>query len=106
MENGVWNFSLKRKDPVAEAMIREGVSHPNDEIRQTAVSFVDKLPKEEARSILKLALADESTDVRRYAKLNVQDLCDEKDRPWLEKVLAEEPDEYNRKLLAEKVGEL
>lgn len=98
--------SLKRKDPVAESLIREGVSHPNEEIRQTALYFVDKLPKEEARSILKLAMADESSDVRRNAILNVRHVCDKEDIPWLEKVLAQEPTESNRELLAEKIGEL
>lgn len=96
-------------DPEDEEMVdllRQGISSPDPEFQKYGVSFIRKLPKDEARSTLEISLHHEDPDVRHYAILNVQHLCTKDDEEWLNEALKQEPSEENRKLLDEKISQL
>jgi hypothetical protein len=87
-------------------LLRQGLSHQNDDIREDATYFLDGLPREEAVRMMKEKLKDPAKGVRRWGILHVDDLCSKADEPWLRAISEEETSERNRTELLEKIGKL
>jgi hypothetical protein len=98
--------SLERGDADAEKLLRDALRHGDDKLRAEAAYRVDKLPRNEAREQLANLLSDKSEDVRRYAILNIQDLCTLDDKAWLSRHLESETSDDNRELMEEKINQL
>lgn len=95
-----------RTNERSRELLRQGLSHQNDGIRQEATYFLDGLPHEEAARMVKEKLKDPAEDVRRWGILHVDDFCRKADEPWLRAIAEAETNERNRKELFEKIGKL
>ncbi len=98
--------SLEAQEQDTVNLIRQGVTHKAEEIREAAVFFADKLPLEEARRVIRVALSDGDDGVRWSGILNVDDVYSKEDEQWLKKVLLAETNKSNKKTLEKKIARL
>lgn len=73
------------------ALLRSALKHPEPVIRYESMNLIEKLPRDEAREIWRVALSDSDKDVRRSAIFKIVDLGERADIPWLETLAAADP---------------
>lgn len=98
--------TLARNDPLSNEVIEEGATNASPSIRWSAAKFIDRLPRDKARKLLKALLIDPDETVRDSALFSVNDLCTPKDKAWLTEIAKKEPNKRLRKDLEAKIFDL